>query len=81
MNYLGCVLHPIFPLLPLGGRYLMKFTPSAWRLGFFAKILDFFFISCQDLGFLRFLAKILAINLAKKSKKSQDLAKKSKIMS
>ena len=49
---------------------ILNFLPRSW----------IFFICCQDLGFLRFLAKILAINLAKKSKKNQDLAKKSKIM-
>ena len=67
--------------------------PSAWRLGFVAKILDNLpnsWLSCQDLGFFfhflprfwifKFLAKIFAINLAKKSKKDEDVAKKSKIM-
>ena len=62
---------------------VLVFLPRSWiildNLEFLAKILDFF-ICCQDLGFLTFLAKILAINLAKKSKKNQDLAKKSKIM-
>ena len=64
--------------------------PSAWRLGSFAKILDnleflikildFFFICCQDLGFLGPFSKTLAINLGKKSEKNQDLARKFKIM-
>ena len=67
--------HPVLAVL--------VFLPRSWiildNLEFLAKILDFF-ICCQDLGFLRFLAKILAINFAKKSKKNQDLAKKSKIM-
>ena len=50
---------------------VLVFLPRCWiildNLQFPAKILDFF-ICYQDLGFLRFLAKILAINLAKKSK-------------
>ena len=62
---------------------VLVFLPRSWiildNLEFLAKILDFF-ICCQDLGILRFLTKILAINLAKKSKKNQDLAKKSKII-
>ena len=54
--------------------------PRSWiildKLEFLAKILDFF-ISCQYLGFL---AKILAVNLAKKSKNNEVLGKKSKIL-
>ena len=75
VNLSACCEYPVLGVL--------VFLPRSWiildNLEFLAKILDFF-ICCQDLGFLRFLVKILAINLAKKSKKNQDLAKKSKIM-
>ena len=53
---------------------VLVFSPRSWI------ILDNLEFLCQDLGFFRFLAKILAVNLVKKSKKNQDLAKKSKIM-
>ena len=69
-------VHPVIGVLvflPRSGIILDNYELLA------AKILNFF-ICCQDLGFLRFLAKISAINLAKKPKKNQDLAKKSKIM-
>ena len=64
---------------------VLVFLPRSWIIfdifEFLDKILDLFFNSCQDLGFFfRFLAKILAIDFAKKSKKNEELGKKSKIM-
>ena len=65
------------------------FLARSCLFAFLAKILDFmtFFsiscvssIPCQDFGFHEFLAKILAIILAKKSKKNHDMGKKSKII-
>ena len=58
---------------------VLIFLPKSWiilvNLELLAKIMNFFFICCQDLGFLRFLARILGINLAKETKKNQDLAR------